>query len=179
MFKIKSSFLLCFLFIWISACTPTPPEGLDTKSVARDVQYRKLRRIKEPEVLEAASLEGRSIIKELEATQENPKNGFLVYQNKDTVLKIAREVAFWSASSEGMASEEKMLLEAYKSLDFSKEPPTENLQISRTDPNLIFYTFPKVLKDSAQMLGFWSIRINKQDLLKKHFWNIPKGFRKK
>lgn len=163
----------------LQTCMPQPPEGLDTKSVARDIQYRKLKRITEPEIMEAALKEGILLQEDIEKKFKNPQNGAIAYQNTDTLFKTAAKVFFWAAYSQAMLPEEKALWEAYKTIDFRQETASENLQKLKSTDLLLLYTFPLVADDSAQMRGFWAIQISKQDLLKKYFWTIPKGFRKK
>ena len=171
------NYLLLVLFgslLVLTACESDT--NLNTKAIKEELSSRKIKRISEGEILEAAFSKGKRLRDTLYSLSEKvsadssdtliqtsrlgsmqPMVDVLQQENKAEIKKII----FSDLQAKGLKDQEKQILEAYQYNIASGLKVEDNVQLL---DKYIFYAAP-ILKN-GELTGMWSVYFDKRELVK-------------
>lgn len=163
-------FFIFSLFV-LGACRPRTPEETDAKMVAQEMEYRKIKRIRDPEVTEAAYEKGREIKIMIDSVWADSLPCGLSPESfgglDSAGLISVEQVRLLCGENDALSEKEKMVYTAYLSGDGLKSDNVQRL----TDKNLLLFTSPKKANEQTAV---WSIILRKNDLVREKFYERVK-----
>lgn len=151
------AYLLCFLLCLVSACKVRTSEKINAEAVNREIESRKIKRIKEGEILSMAYEKGGKLagelLKKIDENKNNCNKKWTLLQTNAHLIEEARTLC---EAPPKIDEKEKMLWKAYFH-DFERGIPLKK-SIQKAGKRFLYF-HPLVQTDSAQNKKLLILRI--------------------